>query len=123
MHYRKVAKKFYVTNTRLKKNEKQNNIVICIKHNINLRMYNNILTESMVKGAGKTIGSLAIFGVVALGWYAGEALYECFVKFSKVDKRKTNSVFTQTREYFDPQSETDSGDSNKYKVVLNNLIL
>lgn len=96
-------------------------------------MYNNILTESMVKGAGKTIGSLVIFGVVAMGWYAGEALYECVAKYKvrKERERKENedpkscsNVFTQTKDYFDPQRETDNEiDSNKYKMMLNNLIL
>lgn len=96
-------------------------------------MYHNILTESMVKGAGKTIGSLVIFGVLAMGWYAGEALYECATKYTNVRESKEDedakspylsSVFTQTKDYFDPGREPDNeSDCNKYKMMLNNLIL
>lgn len=88
-------------------------------------MYNTILTQSMIKGAGKTIGSLAIFGVVALGWYVGEAFYK-YVTDNADEKKGDNStnVYTQTKEYFDPQALCDTEtDTDKFKMVLNNLIL
>ena len=72
-------------------------------------MYKTLFTDSIVKGVGKTIGSLVIFGALALTWYAGTELYE-YQRKTSVNKK------TQT-------SDTQQDDENRYKDILNHLVL
>ena len=72
-------------------------------------MYKTLFTDSIVKGVGKTIGSLVIFGALALTWYAGTELYE-YQRKTRANKK------TQT-------SDTQQDDENKYKDILNHLVL
>jgi hypothetical protein len=76
-------------------------------------MYKTLFTESIVKGVGKTIGSLVIVGALALTWYAGSELYEYQCKAHVHKKTQTNN--TQT-------VDSSIDDENKYKDILSNLV-
>jgi hypothetical protein len=86
-------------------------------------MYKTIFIDSMVRGVGKTIGTLVVFGAVALTWYTGTELYTktSFTKKSKhaqTFSNKESEASTQTNDKYESDNET-----NKYKAILNNLIM
>ena len=89
----------------------------------NYYMYKTIFIDSMVRGVGKTVGTLVVFGAVALSWYAGNELYKNISsskksKHAQTFSNKESEASTQTNDNYESDKET-----NKYKVILNNLIM